>query len=108
MQSSCDPMKQLLVENRSNEPFTVVVEPVADASGDTLVLQVGPGQERNILYGFGAWDRPSDMRDSTGRMVGAAFESDRDVTTVQCDHSIGTLKVKRRYLLGNGLVVRVK
>jgi hypothetical protein len=104
--AACDPAKQLMVRNDTAAPVVLILEP--HGRDGVQRMELAPGEERNILYGFGGWERPSAMHDGTGRMVGVAFENDRDVLAVRCERSTGTLKIKRRYLLNNGLVVRVK
>ncbi|MBK9287430.1 MAG: hypothetical protein IPN38_07035 [Flavobacteriales bacterium] len=104
----CDPMKQILVENRTSAPVTVVLVSSGPSGIDTSSQSLNPGEERNILLHFGKWGRPSMMRDQEGRVIGAAFDDDDDLSAVWVANTSGALRVKRRYLLNNGLVVRVR
>jgi len=105
---SCDPMKQIVVENRTSGPLVVLLEPVDPQAVDTSSYSLGPGEERNFLLHFGKWERPSMVRDQSGRVIGAAFESDADLRAIWIEGSNGEVTVKRRFLLKNGLVVRTR
>ena len=48
------------------------------------------------------------VRDQSGRVIGAAFESDADLRAIWIEGSNGEVTVKRRFLLKNGLVVRTR
>lgn len=105
---SCDPMKQVVVENRTAGPLVVYLEPVDPQAGDPSSYSLEPGEERNFFLHFGKWERPSMMRDQGGRVIGAAFENDADLRAIWIEGSDREVMVKRRYLLKNGLVVRTR
>jgi len=48
------------------------------------------------------------MRDQSGRVIGAVFESDADLRAIWNEGSNGEVTVKRRFLLKNGLLVRAR
>jgi hypothetical protein len=106
--SGCDPMKQMLVDNRTDSPVDLVMHQSSRLNGDTIVHRIQPKEERNYLFHFGLWTRPRIMRDENDQVIRVEFDNDLDVQAMWLQGSIGTLNVKRRYLLGNGLVVRVK
>lgn len=104
--ASCDPAKQLIVCNNTSGPVALVLETHGKEGAHRLEL--APGEERNMFYGFGGWSRPARMHAADGRCLGATFEDDRDLIAVGVVAADLHLKVRRRYLLRNGLVVQIR
>ncbi len=103
---ACDPTKQVVMRNRTAHPVALVFE--QHGADDTLLMELAPGEERSMLLGFGGWERPSRMVTVEGRCVGIAFENDHHFDAITVQALEGEMKVRRRYMLKNGLVLLVE
>lgn len=103
---ACDPAKQVAMRNRTMRPVALVFE--HHEKDDTLQVQLAPGEERSMFLGFGSWERPSRMMSPDGRCVGLAFENDHHFDAILVSTTTGDMRVRRRYLFHNGLVLLVE
>lgn len=95
-----------MVRNDTTVPVALMLEARGMEGGHRMEL--APVGERNMHYGFGVWSRPARMRAADGRCLGAAFEDERDLIAVCVEAADLRLKVRRGYLMGNGLVVGIR
>lgn len=104
--AACDPAKQIVMRNQAQEHITLRFE--HHDKSDTVRVELAPGEEKNMFLGFGTWERPVPKLDPTGRCTGVAFGRDHHFDAIDLRASASELKVRRRYLLKNGLVLLVK
>lgn len=104
--AACDPAKQIVIRNRTPDAVTLLFE--SKDRREPLRIALAPGEEKNMPLGFGAWPRPLPDPDPTGRCTRVRFRGDRDFDAIHLRSSASELRVRRRYVLKNGLVLVVK